>query len=153
MSAHHVGLSVDGSSGNIRLEASVAAYLASAFAIFKARQKKYGSGSIARRGPVGVLVRLDDKLARLDRLFMEGAGDTATDESVEDTCLDVANYAIIILLCHAGQWPGWTPSATGEPLPPAPMPPSTPPCGTAFAPSLGWDWNASNYPPGQRTSS
>lgn len=114
------GLIADGSSGAPELEDYIAREMQKAFTIFKERQAKYGSGNIARRGPVGVLVRLDDKLARLDRVFMEGAADAAADESVEDTCLDIANYALILLACHAGAWPGWTekrPEGTGRPSP------------------------------------
>ncbi len=131
----------DGASGAPELEVEIARYMERAFRIFKERQAKYGSGNIARRGPVGVLVRMDDKLARLDRVFMEGLGSGATDESVEDTCLDVANYALILLLCHAGQWPGWTPkrpaSSGATPQPPL----SALPSGVQTGPSDGGPWS------------
>jgi len=100
-------LKCDGSSGAQKLEMDMAASLVKAFEIFKARQRKYGSTNIAKRGPYGVLVRLDDKLARLDQLFNQGLGGSSTDESVEDTCIDIANYALIALIAHRGDWPGW----------------------------------------------
>lgn len=148
MTGYSVSMVVDGSSGAKDLEGDIATYLSRAFVIFKERQRKYGSGNIARRGPVGVLVRMDDKLARLDRLFMEGAGDTATDESVEDTCLDVANYALILLLCHAGKWPGWTPrpaAAIGQESPVAES--GAPRSGTDSATDTGsgWQVDKTNY--------
>jgi hypothetical protein len=101
-----VGLDCDGSSGSPALERAMADHFERAFEIWKARQRKYGSDNIARRGPAGVMVRLDDKMARLDRAFAGGASESA-DETVTDTCYDVANYALIALACHKGEWPGW----------------------------------------------
>jgi len=98
----------DGASGEPTLEQAMADHFVRCHDIFKARQRKYGSGNIARRGPVGVLVRMDDKLARLDQLVMQGKGATESDESIADTCYDIVNYALILLTCEQGQWPGWT---------------------------------------------
>ena len=44
-----------------------------------------------------------DKLARLTHL---GDSDTPNYESIEDTLIDLANYAIIGLLVQRGQWEG-----------------------------------------------
>ena len=52
----------------------------------------------------GLLVRMYDKLARLNNLV--DTGDTPNYESIEDTLLDLANYAIIGLLVQRGQWEG-----------------------------------------------
>jgi len=81
--------------------------LAATFAIWKQRQLKYGAGNIARRGPAGIMVRIDDKLARLDRTFSGLDTGASADETVADTCMDVANYALMALVCHEGLWPGW----------------------------------------------
>ena len=51
----------------------------------------------------GLRVRMYDKLARLSHL---GDTDTPKYESVEDTLIDLANYAIIGLLVQRGQWEG-----------------------------------------------
>jgi hypothetical protein len=51
----------------------------------------------------GLRVRMYDKLARLSHL---GDTDTPNYESVEDTLIDLANYAIIGLLVQRGQWEG-----------------------------------------------
>ena len=104
-----VTLFVDGSSGAPELERNIADLMSKAFNIWKQRQRKYGTGNISRRGPVGILVRLDDKAARLDRVFVDGVGGSEADETVEDTCLDIVNYALMVNLCHQGKWPGWTP--------------------------------------------
>jgi hypothetical protein len=51
----------------------------------------------------GLRVRMYDKLARLSHL---GDNDTPNYESVQDTLIDLANYAIIGLLVQRGQWEG-----------------------------------------------
>lgn len=48
-----------------------------------------------KRGTFGFLVRMDDKLARLES-FLEKGSYEVQDESFEDTCLDLANYAILL---------------------------------------------------------
>ena len=52
----------------------------------------------------GLRVRMHDKLARLNHLVDKG--DTPNYESLEDTLIDLANYAIIGLLVQRGQWAG-----------------------------------------------
>ena len=49
-----------------------------------------------RRGAFGFLVRMDDKLARIES-FLEKGEYKVKDESFEDTCIDLANYAILLL--------------------------------------------------------
>ena len=58
----------------------------------------------------GLRVRMYDKLARLSHL---GDTDTPNYESVEDTLIDLANYAIIGLLVQRGQWEG-LPNSNGS---------------------------------------
>jgi hypothetical protein len=65
------------------------------------RHTKYGPGNISKRGIPGVLVRLDDKLARIDNGDMDFA-----DESYRDAWLDVVGYGLIALMCLDGNWPG-----------------------------------------------
>jgi hypothetical protein len=52
----------------------------------------------------GLRVRMYDKLARLSHLADKS--DTPNYESIEDTLIDLANYAIIGLLVQRGQWEG-----------------------------------------------
>lgn len=59
----------------------------------------------------GLRVRMYDKLARLNNLI--DTGDTPNYESLEDTLLDLANYAIIGLLVQRGQWEG-LPNSNGK---------------------------------------
>jgi hypothetical protein len=58
----------------------------------------------------GLQVRMYDKLARLNNLTV--TGDTPNYESIEDTLIDLANYAIIGLLVQRNQWAG---ISNGEP--------------------------------------
>jgi hypothetical protein len=102
-----VELTCDGSSDAPELEREIARRFAMAFEIWKQRQRKYGPGNIARRGPVGVFVRMEDKLERIAGVILEGKADDQADETVRDTMLDVANYAVILLACYEGVWPGW----------------------------------------------
>lgn len=69
------------------------------------KQKDYGPRAIreAPGGPtLGVLVRAHDKLERLVHLTGK---DSIVHESIEDSWRDLANYAIIGLLVHTGEWP------------------------------------------------
>ena len=53
----------------------------------------------------GLIIRMHDKLERLQNLYYKKT-DTPNYESVEDTLIDLANYAIIGLLVQRGQWEG-----------------------------------------------
>ena len=78
------------------------------------KHQDYGPMNIAGApgGPMnGLRVRMYDKLARLNNLVDKG--DTPNYESIEDTLLDLANYAIIGLLVQRGQWEG-LPNSNGE---------------------------------------
>ena len=81
------------------------------------KQQDYGSQNIARHGEFGVLVRCDDKTARIANLLRqqpkleltddpsEQAGpDKAQNESRLDSWLDLANYGLIGALVMKGEW-------------------------------------------------
>ena len=78
--------------------------LAEMRAVMIERQLKYGSTNILDCGKPGIAVRLSDKAARLRNAWLNGKGETATDESVEDTLIDAANYAVIGLMLGRGWW-------------------------------------------------
>ena len=75
--------------------------------IMMRKQADYGPLNIAL-APGGAMnglrVRMYDKLARLNNLADKAA--TPNFESIEDTLIDLANYAIIGLLVQRGQWEG-----------------------------------------------
>lgn len=77
------------------------------------KHQDYGPLNIAQApgGPLnGLRVRIYDKLARINNLI-ESNPDTPNYESIEDSFIDLANYAIIGLLVQKGQWEG-LPSGT-----------------------------------------
>ncbi|MDI3298280.1 MAG: nucleotide modification associated domain-containing protein [Bacillota bacterium] len=84
-------------------EEALDSVIADARAVMIDRQRKYGSGNISAFGEIGVLVRASDKLERLKHFHLGGGAD-APDESVDDTWIDLANYALIALLLRRGTW-------------------------------------------------
>ena len=85
-----------------------------AFTLLVERQKKYGPENIDQLGLWGVFGRMgDDKINRLRRAFngtIKGGkieidlNDGHGDESVDDTLLDIANYALIMYALKHGLW-------------------------------------------------
>ena len=65
------------------------------------KDQDYGADNIKRHGTLGVLVRMDDKLARLTNLQN---ADKVNNEAIEDTWKDLAGYAIIGYLLSKGLW-------------------------------------------------
>lgn len=51
-----------------------------------------------KHGEYGIVVRMDDKMSRLDSFFAEKRALEVKDESIEDTAMDLAVYAIILLI-------------------------------------------------------
>lgn len=50
----------------------------------------------------GIRVRMHDKLARINHLLDTGAD--PTNESLQDSFIDLANYAVIALMVMDGEW-------------------------------------------------
>ena len=57
------------------------------------KQKDYGPENIRRFGRQGLMVRLHDKVARLENLT--GSNRTPNNESIEDTFIDIVGYCAI----------------------------------------------------------
>jgi len=71
------------------------------------KQKDYGPKNISDSpgGPLnGLRVRMFDKLARINNLVETGA--KPENESLRDSFLDIANYAIIAMMVLDKQWEG-----------------------------------------------
>ena len=72
--------------------------------VFDYKQKKYGPENIGEFGETGVIIRVTDKIKR--RVNLWRTNQRPADETIEDTWGDIANYAIIALMCRYGKWPG-----------------------------------------------
>lgn len=94
-----------GESGDIKLEKAWLRYAARIFHLFCQKQASYGPHNIAKFGERGVIIRANDKLERLINLRFGDKENPLEDETIEDTWMDLADYGIIGLLCHAGEWP------------------------------------------------
>lgn len=68
-----------------------------------AKQRDYGPHNIASMGEAGLLVRMNDKIERLKNLCMSDA--PPTQEAIDDTLMDIANYATIWRMGRRGLWP------------------------------------------------
>lgn len=74
--------------------------------ILRSKQKDYGPTNIAHApgGPLnGLRVRIFDKVSRINNLIDTGA--TPDNESLHDSFLDLANYAVIALMVLDDVWP------------------------------------------------
>lgn len=67
------------------------------------KQRDYGPGNIDAFGELGVLVRVTDKQVRLRNLLYDNPGDPSN-ETLDDTWLDLANYGLIALMIRRGIW-------------------------------------------------
>lgn len=68
--------------------------------IYKVKNADYGDSFAKVRKELGqtvILVRLSDKLERLKKLMLKGDRQVM-DENIEDTLIDLANYAIMELV-------------------------------------------------------
>ena len=67
-----------------------------ALKLFEKKNKDYGD-SIATYGPVGVIVRLGDKITRLSSITQSSVN-LIKSESVRDTLIDLHNYAAMAIM-------------------------------------------------------
>lgn len=68
--------------------------------LYAKKNQDYGDSFAKLRKEYGnpaILIRLEDKLGRLKRLMM-GAEPQVKDENINDTLMDLANYAIMELV-------------------------------------------------------
>lgn len=75
-------------------------------AVLLQKHKDYGPKNIAQApgGPLnGLRVRMWDKMSRINNLLENGA--QPENESLKDSFLDLANYAIIAMLVLDNEWP------------------------------------------------
>lgn len=66
------------------------------------KQSDYGTENIARFGRTGLIIRLHDKVARLENLRDSSLTLTPYNESIEDTLLDVIGYSVVGMMWEDG---------------------------------------------------
>lgn len=71
-------------------------------ALLNRKHRDYSAENITAFGEFGVLVRVNDKICRLKNLLTVGM--EPKNESVEDSWLDLANYALIAQLIRRKIW-------------------------------------------------
>jgi hypothetical protein len=71
-------------------------------AVICKKQADYGPENIAKFGRDGILVRMHDKLARLENLTK--SGQVPNNESIKDNYLDVIGYAAVAALWESGDF-------------------------------------------------
>lgn len=79
-----------------------------AYELLVKKQLDYGPKNIASApgGALnGLLVRMHDKIARLNNLIYE-TKDTPKNEPIEDSFIDLLNYSVIALMVLRGKWHG-----------------------------------------------
>ena len=64
--------------------------------LFEKKNKDYGD-AFANYGPVGVIVRMGDKIQRLSSVSKNGIN-MVNDESLRDTLIDLHNYSAMAIL-------------------------------------------------------
>jgi len=69
---------------------------AKAIELFKEKNADYGD-AFAEYGPIGVLVRIGDKIKRLQTIKKNGIT-MVKDEKMQDTLLDLHNYSAMALI-------------------------------------------------------
>ena len=67
--------------------------------LYKAKNADYGNAYalLRKEFPASICYRLTDKLNRLKTLYRVGGG-KVKEESIDDTLMDIANYAIMELM-------------------------------------------------------
>ena len=80
-------------------------------ATYKLKMEDYSPWNMKGTGELGAMTRLWDKTARLMNLmgfdigtFKFTAWKDPKNESIDDTLLDLANYAIITMILRKGKW-------------------------------------------------
>ena len=95
-----------GESGDIELERVILRLMMEYFELWKKKQRSYGPHNIGAFGAMGCLIQANDKIQRLRRHYFMGKDISLTDETIQDTWLDLIGYSLMGLVCDRGQWPG-----------------------------------------------
>lgn len=70
--------------------------------MFLKKHKDYGKGNILANGELGIAMRVSEKVERTKHLLV--SQQTPTNESLEETWIDIAVYAVIAVLFRRKQF-------------------------------------------------
>lgn len=70
--------------------------------MFLKKHKDYGKGNILSIGEIGITLRIAEKVERLKHLLLKGS--EPANESISETFIDIAVYAVIAILLRRGQF-------------------------------------------------
>lgn len=70
--------------------------------MFLKKHRDYGKGNILSVRELGITMRLTEKVERLKHLLM--TGDKPSNESIEETFIDIGVYAVLAILLRRGQF-------------------------------------------------
>ncbi len=71
--------------------------------MFLKKHKDYGKGNILSVKELGIAMRVTEKAERLKNLLIK-QGEDPVNESIEETWVDIATYAVIAILFRRGQF-------------------------------------------------
>lgn len=69
--------------------------------LYERKNKDYGDSfaqTFDKYGPMATCLRIEDKMSRFHQLAVNGSEQEVLDESVEDSLIDAANYAIMTVI-------------------------------------------------------
>jgi len=70
---------------------------------FNSSSKDYSRN--VKLAQLGIIIRMNDKVSRLINLYKNDLQDApAVGESIEDTALDIMNYANMLMVLRQGKW-------------------------------------------------
>tara|TARA_X000000368_G_scaffold419090_1_gene422336 strand:- start:3851 stop:4282 length:432 start_codon:yes stop_codon:yes gene_type:complete len=95
-----------------------------ALELFSRKNKDYGD-AFADYGPIGVIVRMGDKIRRLQNITSNSVA-FVKDEGIRDTLIDLHNYAAMAVMLIDEQYNKEGLSPDSIYTPPIPTPPPTP---------------------------
>lgn len=72
--------------------------------IIAKKNNDYGDDNIGALGEKGIFVRIWDKVSRLKSLVWLNKNAQVSNESIDDTLMDLANYAIINMIVRRNRW-------------------------------------------------
>ena len=70
--------------------------------MFLKKHKDYGKGNILSVRELGIALRISEKIERIKH--MQANGNKPSNESIEETWIDIANYAVIAILLERGDF-------------------------------------------------